>query len=242
MKTTAMSLMLGCICVTPSFAAPTTQIASAPAAVAPKAAPTPLMDVFENTTPGMKKQTVPTPTKPQSNADKIGQGALGMMSNRTPAVSWFESFDTTVFTLRPTHSDTVILTMSLNQELERVQKWTATASRVSRNYRLLARSLKNMSVPPDSPGLQEYRDFTADWYLDKAGVYDDLIRPRPPAKTMEELESDLKQVEDRAISTAETAKRLKEMDMDLRKAYHVHMSRETDPLSQYVMGSINKPH
>jgi hypothetical protein len=132
--------------------------------------------------------------------------------------------------------------MGLKQDSERVQKWTATAAKVSKNYRLLARTLKNLAVPPDTPGLQDYRDLAADWYLDKAGVYDDMIRPRPPARTVEELDSELQQVYDRATSTAETAKRLLEMERDLRKAYHVHMSRETDPLTQYVMHRTNKPH
>jgi hypothetical protein len=232
-----MSLILGCVSLTPSFAAPPT-VEQKPEQ--------PKMDIFIHDSRGIKvKETpppAPLPATPagKSTADKIGQGAFGMMSERTPQVSWFESFDTTVFNLRASDSDKVILCMSLNQDSDRVQKWTSTANKVAKNYRMLAQELKNLAVPPDSPGLQVYRDLTAEWYLDKAGIYEDLTRPRRPAKTMEELESDLNQIKERSDCTAETAKRLKEMENEIRKAYRVHKSRETDPLSQYVMGSLHK--
>ena len=201
----------------------------------------PKMDYFINNSPANNNplNKAPLATPKQNTADKIGQGAFGMMSDRTPAVNWFEAFDTSVNILGPSAADAVVLTMPLNQELERVQHWTATANKVSKNYKLLAHNLKNMTIPPDAPLLAEFRDLEADWYLDRAGVYDDLTRPRPPAKTMEELEDGLKHIEDRAKSTAETAKRLHDMDMTLRKTYHVHLSRQTDALSQYVMGTPN---
>ena len=156
------------------------------------------------------------------------------MSSTSAALTWFEKFDEISFSLLPTDTDRVILKTNFNQEAERVLVWTKTAAKVAHNYRVLAQTLKKSSVPADHPAIRDYQNLMANWYNDKASVYEDLIKPRPPARTMEELESQLKEVNDRADSIASTQKELHTMDMHLREVYHVHAPRQTDKLWQYV--------
>ena len=44
-------------------------------------------------------------------------------------------------------------------------------------------------VPGTLVGVKEYRDLTAGWYGDIASIYDELIRPRKAAHTMEEFDA-----------------------------------------------------
>lgn len=226
--TTAISLVVGCVCKLPALAAPN----SAPSG----------MDVFSNVTPGHKAGQKPrlsaaaqiaTMTAP---ANPVGQGAMSMMSVSSPAVTWFEKFDEVTFTLLPTDADRVVLKMPFNQEAERVAAWTKTAGKVAHNYRLLAQTLKTSPVPANHPALKDYQTMMAGWYNDKAAVYEDLIRPRTPARTMEELEGQLNEINSRADSIASTGKELHAMDMHLRETYHVHQARQTDRLWWYVSG------
>ncbi|HEY9678117.1 MAG TPA: hypothetical protein V6C76_08905 [Drouetiella sp.] len=222
----ALSLIVGCVTLYPAFAAPSSG-----------------MDVFSNITPGnnkeQKKPLSAAAQKVQSMlppANPVGQGSMAMMSGASPAVSWFEKFDATTYSLLPTDADRIVLKTPFNQEAERVISWTKTAAKVAHNYRLLAKTLKSSSVPTDCPALKQFQDLTADWYNDKAAVYEDMIRPRTPAKTIEELNDQLKDVSDRATSIAQVQKDLHAMDMHLRDVYHVHNARETDKLYQYVSG------
>jgi hypothetical protein len=222
--TTALSLIVSCVALVPAQAAPG-------------------MDYFSNITPGMKKkpalsaaaQKVAAMT-PETNA-ALGAGSMAMMSTSSPALTWFENFDTTVFSLLPSDEAKIILKRPFNQEAERVIKWTEVATKVAHNYRLLAKTLKNGSVPGTLPAVKEYQELTADWYNDKASVYEDLIRPRTPAKTMEDLDAQLKEINDRSESIAQSGKELHAMDMHLRETYHVHQARQTDKLWAYVSGS-----
>lgn len=177
--------------------------------------------------PVRKAEPIPDPV--------IGrQGAFAMGSNRTPVVSWFESFDDMKYTLKVSSDDLVVLKRPFNQQVERVQEWIRTAAKVSKNYRLLSDKLRGMQVPAKSPGLQRYRDLSADWYQDVALVYEDLIRPRPRAKTIEELNSMLTEIDERANSLKETRKDLMAMDRDLRQQFKVHLDKHEDALQQYV--------
>lgn len=205
-----------------------------------QAAPNGGHDYFNaNTTPQRPQQLrIEDHTKkaPQPSSLVLGAGSLAMGSQRTPAVEWFENFDSVTFLLRPSVVDRAILTRPLNQEAERVQKWTTVASNVSKNYKRLSQQLKSTSVPPGYPGLKEYRDLSADWYSDTAAVYDDMIKPRPPARTIEELDAELESIQTRAKGLKQQAIALHGMDQDLRKQFHVHESRQTDALSAYVRG------
>lgn len=178
---------------------------------------------------------LPAPPKPNPQAGpNLGAGSLAMMSKLTPATAWFENFDRTRYMQSPSKMDASILQRPFNQEAERVQEWTQVANKVSKNYRLLASIIRAMDVPPNHPGLKDYKDLTADWYADMAGVYEDLIRPRAPARTMEELEAQLNSVREHSVSLAHQGKTLHAMDLDLRKQYKVHVSEQSDALQQYV--------
>jgi hypothetical protein len=226
---TALSLLVSCTALFPAQAAPPST-----------------MDVFSNVTPGSKtKPSLPAlqsaaaqkvaAMTPETNP-ALGAGSMAMMSKSSPQLTWFENFDTTVFSLLPNDEAKVILKRSFNQEAERVVKWTETATKVAHNYRLLAKTLKNAPIPGNSPALKEYQSLSADWYNDKASVYEDLVRPRAAARTMEELEAQLKEINDRAESIFQQGKELHAMDMHLRGVYNVHQARETDALWHYVSG------
>jgi len=187
-------------------------------------------DLFSIMTPSQQG------TKSTNASDKqaVGAGALSMMSDRTPIVEWFEKFDQLRAKYRPTPADRVILTRPLMQEEERVKQWSAVANKVAKNYTLLAKSLRDLPTPPALADVKQYRDLTADWYHDAAIIYDDLIRPRQPAKTIEQLEGELNEVKKRSENLAATIATLNAMDQDLRKQYKVHLAIQDDALQQYV--------
>ncbi len=225
---TALSLLVSCVSLFPAQAAPG-------------------MDYFANVTPGGTKQQQHKATlsaaaqkvaamTPDTNP-ALGAGSMAMMSTASPALTWFEHFDTLQFTLLPSDADRIVLKTPFNQEAERVVSWTKTAAKVAHNYRLLAQTLKSDSVPANHQPIKEYQDLTASWYNDKASVYEDLIRPRNAARTMEELDAQLKEINDRAESIAQVGKDIHAMDMHLRDQYHVHQARETDKLYKYVSGN-----
>lgn len=177
----------------------------------------------------------PQPGEPGYENPLGKQGALAMMSNpNDPVVLWFEDFDNKVVAWSKTQYESTVLGRGFNQEAERVQQWTDTASKVVVKYRMLAQILRKMDVPPGKPGLREYCDLTADWYSDSADIYEDLIKPRKAAKTMEELEDGLDGIHNRAKGLKEQQANLRAMDMELRKSYHVHMRIYDDALQQFV--------
>ena len=166
------------------------------------------------------------------------QGPLAMMSNpNDPVVRWFENFDQTVYSYSKTQSESAILTRGFNQEAERVQQWTDCARKVAVKYRYLAGVLRKLEFPPGSTDIRDYVNLVADWYADSASVYEDLIKPRPAAKTMEELEEGLDGIHNRAKGLKELNKRIYALDTDLRMKYHVHMRQQTDALQQFVKGN-----
>ena len=193
-------------------------------------------DEFHSTTrptpPPVHKE--PAPGEPGYENPLGKQGALAMMSNpNDPQVRWFEDFDMKCVTWSKTGAEATILGRPLNQEVERVQQWTDTAQKVILKYRMLAQMLHKMQPPADAPDLKAYCDLTADWYSDAADIYDDLIKPRRPCKTMEELEDGLNQIRNRAEALKQTHANLHAMDIDLRKKYHVHMRLAEDALQQF---------
>ncbi|MBX9669877.1 MAG: hypothetical protein K2X93_19790 [Candidatus Obscuribacterales bacterium] len=165
-------------------------------------------------------------------------GALAIMSDPTnPAVQWFEHFDQTVVCYMKTDAEAAILTRPFNQEVERVQHWTDTAGKVAVKYKYLASVLRKIEVPSGYPGLKDYCNLTADWYADSAEVYDELIKPRRAARTMEELDDGLNAIKNKAQGLAEMQKKLKQMDVSLRMQYGVHMREQEDALTKYVKGT-----
>ncbi|PWU02169.1 MAG: hypothetical protein C5B53_01990 [Candidatus Melainabacteria bacterium] len=167
---------------------------------------------------------------PQSAATASQNPAkVQVNTDAATAAQWFRQFDKLVAQYRPSPADRVILNRPLMQEEERVKQWTATASKISRNYTQLAKSLKQIPIPSQLSDLKEYRDLTIDWYHDAALVFDDMIRPRTPANTIEELQRQLEQVKSRSENLSSTLPNLIAMDRDLRKRYKVaHNSDQTD--------------
>jgi len=184
--------------------------------------------------------TIPTPKKASITfkEDKPVQGALAICSPRTPVVNWFEKMHDLEYTLGATEGDRASLDKPLNQQAERVQIWSQTANKVAKNYRLLATTLTSMEVP--APDLKQYRDLKADWYKDTASIYEDMTRPRKPAKTVEELQAQVSDIKKRADSLQSERRELYEMDVALRKTHSVHLALQGDALQQYVKGKVPK--
>lgn len=190
------------------------------------------MDIFSATAgKGSKPQSI-NPAHPANS--KVGANASPLISASTSVTSWFENFDQLRDKYRPTAADRVIIERPLMQEEERVKQWTATANKISKNYMLLASALQKMTIPNGAKDLKEYRDLSADWYRDAAMVYDDLIRPREAAKTIEELKRQLDEVQSRSNSLGSTIANLNAMDAELRKQYKVHASSQDDALQQFI--------
>jgi len=205
-KIKAMSLIVGVLCAAPARAQG--------------------HDEFAHTIP-------PAPTQaPQEEQRNVG--AMSWSAKRTPVVAWFESYDTTVYKLAVSDEDRLTLTRPFDKEAERVQQWIDTASRIIKNYRSLVASLRTMSVPEDAPDVKQYRDKRSQWYSDTADLLADMIRPRRPPKTQEELEAQIQKVKDKVAMLKQEKTMLKMMDGKLRNEYSVHASKETDALHQYV--------
>lgn len=151
-----------------------------------------------------------------------------------PVVTWFQQYDDLREKYHPSDGDRVILTRPLMQEAERVQQWTNTANKISKNYLSLSQAIRKLPLPSGAPDVKEYRDLMADWYQDAASVYRDLIRPRPPAHTIEDLADQLEVVKKRSESLAENITSLKAMDRSLRKQYNVNLSLQDDIIQQFV--------
>lgn len=151
---------------------------------------------------------------------------------------WFEQLDNAVCKYSPSATDKVILSRPINQEVERLQQWIHTASKTAHNYRKLSAIIKSIPVPEGAArqSIKEYRDLLSDWYTDTAGIYDDLVRPRPPAKTIEELQESVNQIKSRSQSLGQSKVSLRNMDDTIRQTYNIHPPRYDDALAQYVAG------
>lgn len=148
---------------------------------------------------------------------------------------WFEAVDEAVVKLRPTAADDAVLNRPFNQDPERVEKWCDTAGKVATNYRRLAKTIRTLPIPVGvGNDVKEYRTLVSDWYDDAALVFEDMIRPRPPANSMEELEAQLNDIKQRGQALARSNTDLGKLDKSLRKTYKVHRAHHDDPLTQYV--------
>jgi hypothetical protein len=165
--------------------------------------------------------------------NRVPETNTGGKSNLSVAQNWFNAFDTTVNAHKPSPEDKVILSRPFNKEAERVEQYRVTAAKVAKNYRELARQLRDMDIPSTLVGVKAYRDLTADWYNDAAGIYEDLIRPKKPAKTIEELDVQLEEIQKRAQGLKQNNTSLAQMDMGIRKTFKVHLN---DSLWKYVSG------
>lgn len=161
------------------------------------------------------------------------------MTKFDTAKNWFGTFDEIVETRKPSSSERVILGRPLNQDITRVAEWTRVARKVSNDYRQLSSTIRNIPVPNTVSEIREFRNLTADWYADAAQIFSDLITPRAPARTMEELESQLKDIHDRSQNLVQTNSTLQMMDNDIRQKYDVPSALSNDPIRKYAQF---KPH
>lgn len=150
---------------------------------------------------------------------------------------WFTALDVYVGFFRPTDKDKYVINTPFNDEVEKVTAFCKTVTGVARNYRALAKSLKSMPISnnlPDPQKVREYRDLLANWYNDSAIVYEDMVRPRPPAKTKEELQGMIQSIKDRSESLKSNLELLQKMDSDIRLTCHVDPPRYDDVLRKYT--------
>jgi hypothetical protein len=202
----------------------------------------PREDVFGRTTaapptakPPMRGHASTTSVRiaPSAPAPKVPHPPVSASS--TPQ-QWFDAFDTYVVVLGPSQGDKVLMNKPFNQEVERVTQFCNTVSKIARNYRILAHTLKSLPLPvamPD-PKVKTYRDQMVDWYNDSALVYEDMIRPRPAARTKEELNGMIQDIKDRSENLKQTLAMLQEMDQDIRREYHVNPPKGDDALGDYT--------
>ena len=153
---------------------------------------------------------------------------------KTSETIWFEQVDSLVDKYTPSEADKVILSRPFNQEAERVTQWIKTAKKIINNYHNLASQLKQITVPESNTELKEYISLTSEWYADSAQVFEDLIKPRKPANTIEELQEALDEIKSRSDNLSKTKSSLMSMDLSLRKTYNVHIAKQDDALQQYV--------
>jgi hypothetical protein len=176
----------------------------------------------------------PPPVQPANPV--TAPGALSMMSEDKPETRFFETFDSACFNGFPRPEERVILTRPFNNDSDRVQQWTETARNVSSRYRKTAMALRNLPVPQGRVDLANYKELKADWFDSAANVYEMLIKPKAPARTIEELQEQLQRVDREADSVQRNKESLLVMERSLRKLYRVHENRYTDALQNFVMG------
>lgn len=187
---------------------------------APAHAVHPKEDSFSRTTGnGINRSTNITPAEPVYV--KMTDVHLFPASN---AKDFFLVMDRAVAKLKPTNDDRFVLKRPFNQEVERVNEWTKTAAKISRNYRQLAMVLRSMPDSQSQVEINTYRTRMADWYADSADVFDDMIRPRPPARTKEELDESLQEVHKRSKGLKDSLASLQQMDSEIRKRHNIPLA------------------
>ncbi|MBS1990356.1 MAG: hypothetical protein JSS83_07550 [Cyanobacteria bacterium SZAS LIN-3] len=201
----------------------------------------PTNEVFSAMPQSNTKLVAPKAFTPAPANAVAAPGAMDLAGRGgSPETRWFEQLDAICFKGYPTPLEKSILSRTFNQEAERVQEWSAVAAAVSTRYRNTAKSLRNLPVPSNWTEMDQYREVRADWFDDAATIYEDMIRPRKPARTIEELNAQLAEISSRAEQLGETKKINREMDRKLRRAYHIHAPLETDALNGYITGQSHK--
>ena len=150
---------------------------------------------------------------------------------------WFSALDLYVAYFRPSDTDRFTINTPFNDEVEKVTAFCKTVSKVARNYRALAQKLKSLPIPttlPDANEVREYRDLLVNWYNDSATVYEDMVRPRPPARTKEELNGMIQGIKDRSESLKANLELLQKMDSNIRLKCHVDPPDYDDAIKTYA--------
>jgi hypothetical protein len=137
---------------------------------------------------------------------------------------WFEKFDKERADHLPTPEDKVILARPINQQVERLAQWTAAAGRIAKTYTEFAKMLRKMDVPPGYEDLKQFKDLTAEWYEDTAQVFTDYIRPRKPAKTIEDLEDEIHEQKNHENGLVKTKAQIQSMEASIKQKYAAQLS------------------
>jgi len=190
----------------------------------------------------------PTVRPPSASALTTPSQKYDFHYGSSPIQKWFAQLDEQVYLHRATPDEKLILGRNFGSppQLERVIEWTNTAARLAKKFRSLAKTLRSMS-PPGSSGsdsgapsaVSAYKQALADYYDDSASVLEEYIKPRPAARTQEELEDQLKRVGERSETVKITSTHLTEMDSSLRSQFRVPTADFDNKLMTYVK---KKPH
>ncbi len=202
----------------------------------------PREDVFGRTTAASPTSRPPIRGHASANSVRIAPSApvpdmprMPVSASSTPQ-QWFDAFDTYVMKLGPGYEDRLVMRTEFNQTVERVTAFCNTASKIARNYRILSKTVKSLPMPlsmPDSK-VKLYRDQMAEWYGDSAQVFEDMVRPRPAARTKEELNSMINDIKSRSDGLTEKLAILQQMDQEIRRDYHVNPPKNDDALGNYT--------
>jgi hypothetical protein len=137
---------------------------------------------------------------------------------------WFEKFDRERANHVPTAEDKVILARPINQQVERLAQWTAAAGRIAKTYSEFAKYLKTMAVPPGCEDIKEFKDLTAEWYEDTAQVFNNYIRPRKAATTIEDLEEEIQEQKRKENGLVKTRSSIQNMEASIKQKYAEQLS------------------
>lgn len=177
---------------------------------------------------------LPIPQRVEDNP--VAQAGAKSLGQDHPVKRWFDNLDGVIGVNLKTPKQAITLRQGFNGNVERVEKWSNTASEVSQRYKLLAAKLRGTPVPPGCPDLKDYLEMNANWFDDTAEIYDELLKPRQPAKTQEELDEQLQEIRTKAQGLKRTKEQLRSFDTEIRKQYKVPEARYEDFLRQYVEG------
>lgn len=190
-------------------------------------------DVFTRTTTPAPNAAVNTYKRP------VAPWVMPRVTPQSKPLAWMEAYDDAVGHYKVTLDEAVIMKRPLNQEVERVMEWSRTAAGLAKKYRLLSKTIRSMPVCAAMPECAVYQKNMADWYDDSALVLEDMIRPRKPAKTQEELQAALDDIHVRTEGLRQTYRTLKMMDSKMRVTYNIHQPRHDDAILQYTTRDPN---
>jgi hypothetical protein len=198
--------------------------------------PAPRIDYFGAVTSvDAPKATQTKPPAPKLPAGSPGAESLESVAIKTPDVICFERIDDIRAKYLPTAAEKVIINRPINQQAERLQQWIETARNISKEYLTCSKTLRTAKIPADRDDVVDFRNMTADWYADVACVFSDMIKPRPSAKTIEQLQTEADSFKKRQASLKVTQKTLAQMETDLRQKYRIHKNMNTDYFTKYLL-------
>lgn len=202
--------------------------------VLPAFADAPREDVFHTNTNQVHRGRVQQKVPPSAMPNPEQYAPKPIITRMSAPKDWFRAMDDLVGYYRPNVQDHMILDKPFNNEVERVTLYCHTLVRVAKNYRILAQKLSSLPVIDSMPQSKILRDNLVDWYNDSALVYEDMYRPRSPARTQEELKGMIKDISDRSESLKNSYSTIWGMDNNLRLSKSVDQPRYDNALLEYA--------